>query len=115
MPRLNRHAALAAIFAASAWTAPAPCLAAAATVAPETAQQQAQPPPQTVPEDTGPGKSGSSSGPLSDKLDRSGGVIHPPSGVDPKIHKSPPPTGPSSMPVIPPPGTPGGKPDVEPK
>jgi hypothetical protein len=115
MSRLNRYAALAAIFAASAWAAPPPCLAAATTVAPETAPQQAQRPPQTVPEDTGPGKSGSSSGPLSDKLDRSGGVIHPPSGVDPKMQKSPPPAGPRSTPVIPPPGTPGGDPAVEPK
>jgi hypothetical protein len=112
MSRLNRYAALAAIFAASAWAAPPPCLAAATTVAPDTQPQQTE---QTVPEDTGPGKSGSSSGPLSDKLDRSGGVIHPPSGVDPKIHKSPPSAGPSSTPVIPPPGTPGGKPGVEPK
>jgi hypothetical protein len=115
MSRLNRHVALAAILAASAWTAPVPYLAAAATVAPDTPQQQTEQTPQTVPEDAGPGKSGSSSGPLSDKLDRSGGVIHPPSGVDPKMQKSPPSAGPSSMPVIPPPGTPGGNPDVEPK
>jgi hypothetical protein len=115
MSRLNRHAALAAILAASAWTAPAQCLAATATVAPDTQPQQTEQTPQTVPEDTGRGKSGSSSGPLSDKLDRSGGVIHPPSGVDPKMQKSPPPAGPSSMPVIRPPGTPGGPPGIEPK
>jgi hypothetical protein len=112
MFRLNRYAALGAILAVSAWTAPAPCLAAAATVSPDTQPEQM---PQTVPEDAGPGKSGSSSGALSDKLDRSGGVIHPPAGVDPKIQKSPPPAGPSSTPVIRPPGTPGGKPGVDPK
>lgn len=108
MCRLNRCAALAAIFAAAVWAVPAPCVAAAANVAPETAS------PQTVPEDTEPGKSGSSGGSLSDKLDRSDGVIHPPPGIDPEMSKSPPPTG-STMPVIPPPGTPGGEPGVEPK
>jgi hypothetical protein len=115
MSRLNRHAVLAAILAASVWAWAGPCRAAAANVAPDPSPQQAEQTPQTVPEDTRPGKSGSSSGPLSDKLDRSDGVIHPPSGVDPKIHKSPPSTGSSRMPVIPPPGTPGDKSDIEPK
>ena len=104
MYRANRHAALAAILVASAVAIPVTAIAATDA-----------PPQQTVPEATGPGKSGSSSGPLSDKLDRTDGVLHPPSGVDPEISKRPPPTGPSSMPVIPPPGTPGGEPRVEPK
>jgi hypothetical protein len=30
---------------------------------------------------------------LSDRLDRTDGVIHPPVNVDPKIHEAPPPTG----------------------
>jgi hypothetical protein len=38
---------------------------------------------------------------LSDRLDRTDGVIKPPAGVDPKIHEPTPPTG-SRMPVIPP-------------
>ena len=42
-------------------------------------------------------------GSLSRRLSRSGGVIHPP------------PLAGSSMPVIPPPGTPGGNPKIEPK
>jgi hypothetical protein len=54
------------------------------------------------------------SGNLSSELNRSGGVITPPSGVDPGIKETPPPTG-STMPVIPPPGTPGGNPAVKPK
>lgn len=108
MGRLNICAAFAAILAATAWAVPGPCVAAATGAAPETASQQ------KVPEDTAPGKSGSTSGPLSDKLDRTDGVIHPPPGIDPEMSKPPPPTG-STMPVIPPPGTPGGEPGVEPK
>jgi hypothetical protein len=72
--------------------------------------------PERVPESTQPGKSGSSGGPLSDKLDRTDGVIHPPAGVDPEIRQAPPAAGPHSTPVIPPPGTPGSLyPHVEPK
>jgi hypothetical protein len=50
---------------------------------------------------------------LSDKLARSKGVICPPSHVDPEI-KAPTPQG-GPMPVIPPPGSPGGNPNVQPK
>jgi hypothetical protein len=50
---------------------------------------------------------------LSDKLDRSEGVICPPAGVDPEI-AAPPPGG-GNTPVIPPPGSPGGDPSVRPK
>ena len=67
---------------------------------------------QTVPEAPSPG-SGSSAEPLSDKLDRQGGVIRPPSGIDPGMTQSPPAEG--KMRVIPPPGTPGGEQGIEPK
>jgi hypothetical protein len=50
---------------------------------------------------------------LSEKLDRSEGVICPPAGVDPEI-ASPPPDG-GKMLVIPPPGSPGGDQTVRPK
>jgi hypothetical protein len=50
---------------------------------------------------------------LSDELSRSKGVICPPAGVDPGI--SVPAVGGGVMPVIPPPGTPGGDPSVIPK
>lgn len=50
---------------------------------------------------------------LSDRLARSGGVICPPDQVDPEI-KQPAPDG-GRMPVIPPPGSPGGDPSVQPK
>lgn len=49
---------------------------------------------------------------LSDKLDQGGGVICPPN-VDPGIKTPAPETG--KMPVIPPPGSPGGDPKVQPK
>jgi len=50
---------------------------------------------------------------LSDRLAQSGGVICPPSQVDPAI-KAPTPQG-GVMPVIPPPGSPGGNPNIQPK
>ena len=56
---------------------------------------------------------GGSSEPLSDKLDRSKGVICPPGGVDRKMQVTPPSGGPLKL--IPAPGTPGGDPDVQPK
>jgi hypothetical protein len=56
---------------------------------------------------------GDATGNLSDKLARSGGVICPPEHVDPEIRQPTPPGGP--MPVIPPPGSPGGDQSVQPK
>jgi hypothetical protein len=50
--------------------------------------------------------------PLSDKLARTDGVLCPPN-VDPDIKAPTPPGG--AMPVIPPPGSPGGNPNVQPK
>ena len=50
---------------------------------------------------------------LSDRLAQSGGVICPPSQVDPAIKAPTPPGG--SMHVIPPPGSPGGDPNIQPK
>jgi hypothetical protein len=50
---------------------------------------------------------------LSPELSRSKGVICPPAEVDPGI--AVPPTGGGVMPVIPPPGTPGGDPYIVPK
>jgi NAD(P)H-dependent FMN reductase len=52
---------------------------------------------------------------LSEKLDKSGGVIKPAEGVDPQIVHPAPVPDPNSMPVIPPAGTPGGPPGPEPK
>jgi hypothetical protein len=44
-----------------------------------------------------------------------GGVIRPPAGVDPGIRAPAPNPNPGTTPVIPPPGTPGGDPRVEPR
>ena len=51
--------------------------------------------------------------PLSDQLAASGGIICPPAGVDPQMHQPPPQDG--AIQVIPPPGSPGGTPNVQPK
>jgi hypothetical protein len=60
--------------------------------------QNAQPAPNT---------DASGSGNLSDKLDQSGGVIHPKDNVDPGITKPAPVPNPNSTTVIVPPGTDG--------
>jgi len=73
--------------------------------------------PSDVPSTTGqavpsePGHAGS--GNLTDKLAQSGGVICPPAHSDDEIKAPTPPGG--AMPVIPPPGSPGGDPNVQPK
>jgi hypothetical protein len=54
------------------------------------------------------------SGTSSSDLNRSGGVITPPADIDPDIKRHPPSTE-TPMPIIPPPGTPGGNPAVKPK
>jgi hypothetical protein len=53
---------------------------------------------------------------LSERLHRSDGVIKPPSGIDPGMHVAPKdPNAGSNMPVIPPPGSPGGDQSIQPK
>ncbi|MXP64247.1 hypothetical protein E0493_12920 [Roseomonas sp. M0104] len=42
-------------------------------------------------------------------------VIPPPAGVDPKIHVPAPTPQPNTTPVLPPPGSPGGDPTVQPR
>ena len=51
----------------------------------------------------------------SDKLARTEGVICPPPEIDPNIRAPAPDTKSSNMLVIPPPGSPGGNPNVRPK
>ena len=53
--------------------------------------------------------------PLSKKLDENNGVLKPPQGVDPGIHQPPPAHTGDKMPVIVPPGEPGGDQSVQPK
>ena len=52
--------------------------------------------------------------PLSDRLEKSNGVIKPKQNLDPDMRRQPPPVD-APMPVIPPPGAPGGDPNVKPK
>jgi hypothetical protein len=52
---------------------------------------------------------------LGEELTRSQGVITPPQGVDPGLVQEPPPAETTPMPVIPPPGSPGGDPQVQPR
>jgi hypothetical protein len=72
-------------------------------------------------ESTGPqdprstGSVGRSDAPLSDKLDRTDGVIRPPANIAPDMAVRPPVPNPGTTPVIPAPGTPGGDPTVDPK
>ena len=69
----------------------------------------------TVPDkiEGGPGDTTGSTGTLSDKLERSDGVIKPPETGTGRVIQPP---GTGTMPVIPPPGTPGSSaPNAEPK
>lgn len=53
--------------------------------------------------------------PLSEKLDRTDGVIRPPANIAPDMAVRPPVPNPGTTRVIPPPGTPGGDQTIEPK
>ena len=82
---------------------------------PDTPQSDSEgkPDPRQDPRSTGSvGRSGES---LSDKLDRTDGVIRPPADIAPDMSVRPPAPNPGTMRVIPPPGTPGGDPTIEPK
>ncbi len=61
-----------------------------------------------------PSGPGGAPGSLSKELNRSGGVIRPPPTHDRGV-VTPPNQGVSRTPIIPPPGTPGGNPNVQPK
>ncbi len=76
----------------------------------------AQEPPQTPMQkaDEAPSKK-SGEVPLSKKLNENDGVLKPPSGIDPEIHQLPPAKTGDKMPVIIPPGEPGGDQSIQPK
>jgi hypothetical protein len=103
----TRLAVMSAFAAAFVWASGPSVLAQTRTPLPPE-----KPSHQTVPEAQG---SGGSSEALSDKLDRQRGVIIPPADIDPGLSKSPPRSAGDSTPVVPPPGTPGGKPGANPK
>jgi hypothetical protein len=91
-------------------TPPAPTAPSATQPASDCSPMQPATPRSGVPEGT---TTGQRSEPLGDRLARSDGVLCPPSGVDPEIRAPTPNTG--NTPVIPPPGSPGGDPNVRPK
>jgi hypothetical protein len=97
-----------ALLASAAWTGVALAQAAGERTAPA--------PPACPPDVKGEAPTVGRSNPsqsLSDKLADSKGVICPPAGVDPDMEVKPPAGG--ELKVIPPPGSPGGAPNVQPK
>ncbi|CAN5323490.1 hypothetical protein BH10PSE11_BH10PSE11_14190 [soil metagenome] len=97
---------------------PAPAAPQAQTAPPNPARAATNcTPTEVVPQDGTLAPRGATTGrapeSLGDRLAKSDGVLCPPSGVDPEMHAPTPQGGP--MPVIPPPGSPGGDPSVRPK
>jgi hypothetical protein len=102
-----------------------------AVAAPRAAAQNPQPAPPGVvpapmappnapsppPEQIAPGGKGVPAGKptLSDRLAQQQGTLRPPNGVDPGMRVDPPAQTRGTMPVIPPPGSPGGNSQVVPK
>ncbi len=81
----------------------------------EPQSRQAAPSAPAAPPSAAPGEGSSNApGSLSGALSRSQGVIQPPPTGDSGVVPTPNP-GAASTPVIPPPGTPGGNPQVQPK
>ena len=84
-----------------------------ASAAAQPGQPQRAAPDRNCPPETRQNTPGSDSGAsLSDKLAESRGVICPP-GVDPAMTQKPPAEG--TIKIVPPPGSPGGDPNVQPK
>jgi hypothetical protein len=100
----------AAMTACPAWSQTSP------SQVPQTVPEQRQGQPPRPGDQSGPqqGTSTAPSGSLSDELSRTGGVVQPPATGDQGV-VAPPKAGPQSTPVIPPPGTPGGNQEVQPK
>jgi hypothetical protein len=80
----------------------------------QTEDQNANPAPNNQAQPNARSDQGAPPSALSHDLNRSGGVIHPPPTGDGGI-VAPPNQGTSNMPVIHPPGSPGGNPRVQPK
>jgi hypothetical protein len=115
---LFSYALMAASGGANAQAPPAPATPPAQTAPPAPSRAAndcapMQPAPQGGKVAPGGTTTGQSSEPLGDKLARSNGVLCPPAGVDPEMH-APTPDG-GNTPVIRPPGSPGGDPNLRPK
>jgi hypothetical protein len=101
--------AFAAPYAAAQNPQPAPPGLTHAPVAPPSSPS---PPPEKI---APPGKDVRNDQVLSDRLAEQQGVLHPPRTVDPGMQVTPPTHTKGTMPVIPPPGSPGGDQRVVPK
>ena len=114
-PFLAASCALMLASAAHAQAPASPATPPAQTAPPDAAQPTNCAP--MPPKGTG-AKQGSTVGqanePLGDRLARSDGTLCPPSGVDPQI-RAPTPEESGKMPVISPPGSPGGDQNMRPK
>jgi hypothetical protein len=110
-------ALIAAPALAVAQAPPSPATPPAQTAPPAPSRQVNCAPMQPLPHSGTAAPDGQTTGqnrePLGDKLARSEGVLCPPAGVDPEI-RAPTPEG-GNTPVIPPPGSPGGDPNLRPK
>jgi hypothetical protein len=95
--------------------APQPATAPSAPMAPAASSGDCTPTKPVPPRGTvmPEGTTGQANEPLSDRLAKSNGVLCPPEGIDPQMRAPAPDVG--NMPVIPPPGSPGGSPNVKPK
>lgn len=94
------------------------CTLSSAVMAQSSAPAQTVPnmpaPSTTVPEKVEPNATGST-GNLSERLNRSEGVITPPAGVDSGMATRAPAANTGTMPIITPPGEPGGNQAIQPK
>src|SRR5258708_9498413 len=111
MPNIRRSLLFAALAVLLAGSAAGPATALTPT-SPNKDQAADKSAPKIVPED--PATSGSSTEPLSKKLDRSGGGIHPPGDVDPGMAQTPPAIGSGDPPGTPRPRPPRGTAAVTP-
>jgi hypothetical protein len=109
--------ALLVVPAAAQTTVAASLLAGIISVDEQSTSEQRRPnttiPEKIQPQENGTTGSGEHSESLSDKLDRSDGVLSPPADVDPGLARPAPDVGTTR--IIPPPGSPGGDPTVRPK
>jgi len=109
-----KRTSLLALSTALLFSAPlAPVLAQTAPGAPGTDQVIPEKD-RTRPEDL-PKSQGGGGSDLSNKLDKSEGVLKPSTNLDPAMQKPAPAPNAGTMPVITPPGEPGGRQDVQPK
>lgn len=75
----------------------------------------ADPPAESTPAPDTKGDKAQPDKPLSEELKEKEGVLEPPRDLDSKIERPAPVPNPNTTPVLPPPGSPGGDPNIQPK